>query len=139
MSQPGPRPRARYDLGMLSRRARAVRRTHDNSPVHVTELSGSMSRHGLPMSQQGYQTCWVTWPCVDRALLGPVSQLWTVSRWGVVKAGRPCVVTQQVCLERVAQPARTSACDSVYDKHLMRVAACMTDARARARQGFACD
>ena len=47
----GPRPRARYDLGMLSRRARAVRRTHDSSPVHVTELSGSMSRHGLPMSQ----------------------------------------------------------------------------------------
>ena len=81
----------------------------------------------------------MTWPCVDKALLGPVSQLWIALQRGVVKAGRPCVVTQQVCLERVAQPARTSACGSVYDKHLMRVAACMTDARARARQGSACD
>ena len=32
-------------------------------------------------------------PCRDRALLGPMSRLWTVSQPGVVKVGRPCVAT----------------------------------------------
>ena len=41
--------------------------------------------------------------CCYRALLGPMSQLWTVSRSGVVKAGRPCVATQQMCHGKVAQ------------------------------------
>ena len=41
----------------------------------------------------------------DKALLGHVSQP------SVVKAGRPCVATQQVCRDRVAQLERTNAQD----------------------------
>ena len=39
----------------------------------------------------------------DRTFLGPVPRPWTVSRPGMVKTGRPCVATQQVCRDRVAR------------------------------------
>ena len=58
--------------------------------------------------------------CLDRALLGPVSLPWTVLRPGVVKAGRPCVATQQVCRDKVVQRARTNARGSVCDRHSVR-------------------
>ena len=73
--------------------------------------------------------------CRDRALLGPVSRLWTVSRQGVVKARRPYVATQQVCRDKMAQRVR----GSVRDRRSVLAAMGMTGARAQARQGSASD
>ena len=33
----------------------------DSNLEHVTQPPGFMSRHGLPVSRQGSQACWVTW------------------------------------------------------------------------------
>ena len=64
----------------------------------------------------------------DKALLGHVLRPWTVSRPSVVKAKRPCVTTQQVCYDRVAQWAR----GSVLNRSSVRSAMCTTGARAHA-------
>ena len=49
--------------------------------------------------------------CRDRALMGPVSRPWTVSRPGVIKAGRPCVATQQMCHNREVRRRSSVATD----------------------------
>ena len=47
----------------------------------------------------------------DRVLLDPVL------RRGVVKVGRPCVVTQQVCQDRMTQRAKTNSRGHVHHRH----------------------
>ena len=77
--------------------------------------------------------------CRDRALLSLVSQPWTVSRPSMVKAKRPCVMTQQVCRDRVAQRAHTSVRGSMRYRCSIHTAMCTTTACALARQGSARD
>ena len=67
--------------------------------------------------------------CRNRALLGPMSQPWIVSRLGVVKAERPCVATQQVCRDRVAQQASTNAQQCERQALSARCSVCDKDPR----------
>ena len=45
----------------------------------------------------------------------------------MVKAMRPCVATQKVCRDRVAQRVHTNACNSVRDRHSVRTVVRMRD------------
>ena len=77
---------------------------HDRD-AHSIGMLGLVSRQdfcvatgsGLGLGDQGHDGG----SLLRHSPLDTGSQPWTVSRPGVVKAGRPCVSTQQVCCDRV--------------------------------------
>ena len=89
MLRPSPNPRAQHGFGAGSEHALAAGRMRDNSPACATGPPSSMSRHGL----LGDLVRDRDFLCRDKALLGPMSQTWAMSRPSVVKTERPCVTT----------------------------------------------